>query len=71
MEITEFAAGINTVDAIVTGRRILAIWQIMHVSTVLGSTQENTNLRIVDRLSTSKGANNGGLYVSDDIKSLK
>ena len=70
VEITEFAAGINTVDAIVTGQADFGNLADYACVNRLGSTQESTNLRIVDRLSTSKGANNGGLYVSDDIKSL-
>lgn len=70
VEITEFAAGINTVDAVVTGQADFGNLADYACVNRLGTTQENTNLRIVDRISTSEGTNNGGLYVSDDIQSL-
>ncbi|MDY2626816.1 MAG: ABC transporter substrate-binding protein [Lachnospiraceae bacterium] len=70
VEITEFAAGINTVDAVVTGQADFGNLADYACINRIGSTQENTNLVVVDRLSTSKGTSNGGLYVSDDIKSL-
>lgn len=71
LEITEFAAGINTVDAVVTGQADFGNLADYACVNRLGNTQKNTNLRVVDRISTSKGTNNGGLYVSKDVKSLK
>lgn len=70
VDITEFAAGINTVDAVVTGQADFGNLADYACVNRLGTTQKDTNLRIVDRVSTSKGTNNGGLYVSGDIKSL-
>lgn len=68
IEITEFAAGINTVDAVVSGQADFGNLADYACVNRLGNTQDSTNLVIIDRISTSKGTNNGGLYVSDDIK---
>ena len=71
VEISEFAAGVNTVDAVVTGQADFGNLADYAAVNRIGNTKENTNLVIVDRLSTSEGSANGGLYVSDDIKSVE
>lgn len=71
VEITEFAAGINTVDAVVTGQADFGNLADYACANRLGNTQDSTNLVIVDRMSTSEGTNEGGLYVSDDIKTVE
>ncbi len=71
VEISEFAAGINTVDAVVTGQADFGNLADYAAVNRIGNTKENTNLVIVDRISTSEGTANGGLYVSDDIKSVE
>ncbi len=71
LEITEFAAGINTVDAIATGQADVGNLADYACVNRLGSTQDNTNLVIIDRMSTSAGTSSGGLYVNPDkIKDL-
>lgn len=70
VDIMEFAAGVNTVDAVVIGQADFGTLSDYSCLNRLGRTQERTNLRIAGRLSTSKGTANGGLYVSDDIRSL-
>ncbi|MBQ7148410.1 MAG: ABC transporter substrate-binding protein [Pseudobutyrivibrio sp.] len=71
VEISEFAAGINTVDAVVTGQADFGNLADYAAVNRIGNTKDNTNLVIVDRISTSKGTANGGLYVSSDIKSVE
>lgn len=71
VEISEFAAGVNTVDAVVTGQADFGNLADYAAVNRIGNTKENTNLVIVDRISTSEGSANGGLYVSDDIKSVE
>lgn len=71
VEISEFAAGINTVDAVVTGQADFGNLADYAAVNRIGNTKDDTNLVIVDRLSTSEGSSNGGLYVSDDIKSVE
>lgn len=69
-EITEFAAGINTVDAVVTGQADFGNLADYAAVNRIGNTKDDTNLVIVDRMSTSEGSSNGGLYVADDIDSI-
>lgn len=72
LEITEFAAGINTVDAIATGQADIGNLADYACVNRIGNTQENTNLVILDRMSTSEGTADGGLYVNKDrISNLK
>ena len=71
VEISEFAAGVNTVDAVVTGQADFGNLADYAAVNRIGNTKDSTNLVIVDRLSTSEGTANGGLYVSDDINSVE
>ena len=68
---TEFGAGVNTVDAVVTGQADFGNLADYAAVNRIGSTQDKTNLVIVDRLSSSEGSAYGGLYVSEDINSLE
>ena len=71
VEIQEFAAGVNTVDAVVMGQADFGNLADYAAVNRIGNTKENTNLVIVDRMSTSEGSVDGGLYVSDDIQSVE
>lgn len=61
LEITEFAAGINTVDAIVTGQSDVGMIADFAGVNRIGNTQENFNVRIIGRYTTAKNYN---LYVN-------
>ncbi len=63
LEITEFAAGINTVDAIVTGQSDVGMIADFAGINRIGNTQENFNIRIIGRYTTAK---NYSLYVNPD-----
>lgn len=68
LEVTEFAAGINTVDAIVTGQADIGVLADYAAVNRIGNTQDKTNLRILFRL--AQGAGNS-LYVNPDkVKEL-
>ncbi|MEI3187067.1 MAG: ABC transporter substrate-binding protein [Lachnospiraceae bacterium] len=68
LEVTEFAAGINTVDAIVTGQADIGVLADYAAVNRIGNTQDKTNLRILFRL--AQGAGNS-LYVNPDkVKDL-
>ncbi len=56
LEITEFAAGINTVDAIVTGQADIGLLADYAAVNRLGNTQKDTNLRFIARFGTGKGS---------------
>ena len=71
VEISEFAAGINTVDAVVTGQADFGNLADYAAVNRIGNTKESTNLVLIDRISTSEGTASGGLYVSDDINSVE
>ena len=71
VEISEFAAGINTVDAVVTGQADFGNLADYAAVNRIGNTKEDTNLVIIDRISTSEGSAAGGLYVSEDIESVE
>ena len=71
VEISEFAAGINTVDAVVTGQADFGNLADYAAVNRIGNTKDDTNLVILDRISTSEGSAAGGLYVSDDISSVE
>lgn len=66
VQISEFAAGVNTVDAIVTDQADIGNLADYAAVNRLGNTQDNTNLRIVARLSTSEGSEHSGLYVDPE-----
>ena len=63
LAITEFAAGINTVDAIVTGQSDIGMIADFAGINRIGNTQENFNIRIIGRYTTAKSYN---LYVNPD-----
>lgn len=68
LETTEFASGINTIDAIVTGQ--LDIGMIADFAGVnrIGNTQDNFDAKIIGRYVT---ATSWGLYVNEDeVKDL-
>lgn len=71
VEISEFAAGVNTVDAVAIGQADFGNLADYAAVNRIGNTKDETNLVIVDRLSTSAGSAGGGLYVSDNIKSVE
>lgn len=54
LEVTEFAAGINTVDAIVTGQADIGVLADYAAVNRIGNTQDKTNLRILFRLATGR-----------------
>lgn len=69
LEVTEFAAGINTVDAIVTGQADIGLLADYAAVNRLGNTQEDTNLRFVARFATGKGSS---FYVNPEkVKKLE
>lgn len=63
LEITEFAAGINTVDAIVTGQSDLGMIADFAGINRIGNTKEECNIRIIGRFTSAK---NYDLYVNPD-----
>lgn len=68
LEVTEFAAGINTVDAIVTGQADIGDLADYAAVNRIGNTQDKTNLRILFRLAQGTGS---ALYVNPDkVKDL-
>lgn len=68
-QITEFAAGVNTVDAVVTEQADIGNLADYAVVNRIGNTQENGNLKIIGRYESNAY---GALYVnSDKVKSLE
>lgn len=63
LEITEFAAGINTIDAIVTGQEDIGMIADFAGVNRIGNTKENFNVRILGRYVTAKSWN---LYVNPE-----
>ncbi|MCD8018284.1 MAG: ABC transporter substrate-binding protein [Clostridiales bacterium] len=63
VEYTEFAAGINTVDAIVTGQVDVGMLADYAAVNRLGNTQDDTNLRIIAHFASSASSK---LYVNPD-----
>ncbi|MGN0483140.1 MAG: ABC transporter substrate-binding protein [Lachnospiraceae bacterium] len=61
LQYTEFAAGINTIDAIVTGQSDLGMIADYAGVNRIGNTQEDFNVRIIGRYVISKGYS---LYVN-------
>ncbi|MCD8356963.1 MAG: ABC transporter substrate-binding protein [Clostridia bacterium] len=72
VKITEFAAGINTVDAIVTEQADIGILADYAAVNRIGNTQDNSNLRIFSRIATNADQGATSLYVNPDkVKSLE
>ncbi len=73
IESSEYAAGINTVDAIATGTADIGLLADFAAVNRIGNTLDATNLVIFSELALVE-ANNGGLYVApefaNDLKSL-
>ena len=73
IESSEYAAGINTVDAIVTGTADIGLLADFAAVNRIGNTLDATNLVIFTELALVE-PNNGGLYVApefaNDLKSL-
>ena len=65
LQITEFVAGINTIDAIVNGTADIGNMADYAAVNRLGNRLNETNLQIFSELS-GKGAKTGGLYVAPD-----
>lgn len=63
LEITEFAAGINTVDAIVTGQSDIGMIADFAGVNRIGNTKEECNIRILARYTSAK---NYDLYVNPE-----
>lgn len=63
LEITEFAAGINTVDAIVTGQSDIGMIADFAGVNRIGNTKENCNIRIIGRYTS---ATSYDLYVNPE-----
>lgn len=63
LETTEFAAGINTVDAIVTGQSDLGMVADFAGVNRIGNTQKDCSIRIIGRFTTAKGYS---LYVNPE-----
>lgn len=61
LEVTEFAAGVNTVDAIVTNQSDIGFLADYAAVNRLGNTQENTQLRMLARFVSSNASH---LYVN-------
>lgn len=73
LEYTEYAYGINTIDAVVNGTSDIGNMANYALVNRFGNTSQDTDLLIFSELSSSVGQN-GGLYVSpeyaDDLNSL-
>lgn len=63
LQVTEYAAGINTIDAIVTGQSDLGMIADFAGVNRIGNTQEDFNVRIIGRYTTAKSYS---LYVNPD-----
>ncbi|SHO47725.1 ABC transporter substrate-binding protein [Anaerocolumna xylanovorans] len=72
LQLTEYPAGINTVDALVTGQADLGYVADFAIVNRIGNTLDSTNLEIVSEV--QGGPVNGGLYVDpkykDNLKEL-
>lgn len=73
LQATEFVAGINTVDSVVTGTADIGLLADFAAANRFGNTLEATNLVIASDLSSSVSTD-GGIYVApkyaDDISTL-
>lgn len=69
LKITEFAAGVNTVDAIVTEQSDIGMLADYALVNRIGNTQKDTNLRIITRFVSGKSSR---LYVNPkEVKGLE
>lgn len=69
LEITEYAAGVNTVDAVTTGQADIGFLADYAAVNRLGNSQEDTNLRIIANFSEGVDSK---LYVNPDkVSSLE
>lgn len=72
LEISEFAAGINTVDAIVTQQADIGLLADYAAINRIGNTAENSNIRYITRMATTDGKGATKLYVDpEQIQSLE
>ncbi len=65
LQTTEFVAGINTIDSVVTGTADIGMMADYATVNRLGNTLEETDLKIFSELSGA-GAQTGGLYVAPE-----
>lgn len=69
LEITEYAAGVNTVDAVTTGQADIGFLADYAAVNRIGNSQDDTNLRIIANFSTGVDSK---LYVNPDkVSSLE
>lgn len=72
LAITEFAAGINTVDAIVTQQADIGFLADYAAINRIGNTAENSNIRYLTRMATTDGKAETKLYVDpEQVQSLE
>lgn len=72
VSITEFAAGINTVDAIVTQQADIGLLADYAAINRIGNTAENSNIRYITRMATTDGKAQTKLYVDpEQVQSLE
>lgn len=72
IELTEFAAGINTVDAVVTQQADIGILADYAAINRIGNTQANSNIRFITKIATNEGKSATKLYVNPKkVSSLK
>lgn len=64
LEITEYAAGINTIDAVVSGQADVGMMADFAVVNRIGNTLDSTNLIMFSEI--QGGSVNGGLYVAPE-----
>ena len=74
LKTTEFVAGINTIDSVVSGTADIGMMADYAVVNRLGNTLDATDLKIFSQISGGGVAQSGGLYVdpkyADDLESL-
>ena len=74
LKTTEFVAGINTIDSVVSGTADIGMMADYAAVNRLGNTLDATDLKIFSQLSGGGTAQSGGLYVdpkyADDLESL-
>lgn len=68
LQVTEFVAGINTIDAVVNGTADIGNMADYATVNRLGNTLDETNLKIFSQLSAGQTAQSGGLYVDPKYK---
>ena len=74
LKTTEFVAGINTIDSVVSGTADIGMMADYAAVNRLGNTLDATDLKIFSQISGGGTAQSGGLYVdpkyADDLESL-